>query len=166
MFTSSETSQETMTKKALWESSESSVSAVNSVNLKGKVLHDWVGNLAWKMQSVLISAQRGPDSHFCPNIKSLTKWVRRTCQQNADPSHTFMADVALPSLEELEYELEYCTMHFTFHLLYGLEIIAYKHPDPIVRQKAMFYYRGIIEEILHFNIESEQQMDLRLLDKI
>lgn len=139
---------------------------VSTENTKGKVLHDWVGALSWKMQSVLISAQRGPDSHFCPNVKSLTKWVRRTCQQNADPSHTFMANVKLPSLDDLEYELEYCTMHFTFHLLYGLEILAYKHPESEIRDKAMFYYKGIIEEILHFNIESEEQMDSRLFDKV
>lgn len=135
-------------------------------NTKGKVLQDWVEALPWKMQSVLISAQRGPDSHYCPNVKALTKWVRRTCQQNADPSHTFMANVALPTLDDLEYELEYCTMHFTFHLLYGLEIMAYKHPERNIRDKAMFYYKGIIEEILHFNIESERQMDGRLFDKV
>jgi hypothetical protein len=139
---------------------------LSTTNTKGKVLQDWIASLPWKMQSVLISAQRGPDSHFCPHIKSLTKWIRRTCQQNADPAHTFMADVPLPSLDELEYELEYCTMHFTFHLLYGLQIIAYKHPETTVKKKAMFYYKGIIEEILHFNIESEKQMDARLYDKV
>ncbi len=133
---------------------------------KGKVLQDWIGILSWKMQSVLISAQRGPDSHFCPHVKSLTKWIRRTCQQNADPSHSFMANVPLPTLDELEYELEYCTMHFTFHLLYGLEIIAYKHPDVEINKKAMYYYKGIIEDILHFNIEREEQMNARLFDKV
>jgi hypothetical protein len=135
-------------------------------NLRGKVLQDWVGSLPLKVQSVLISAQRGPDSHYCPNIKALTKWIRRTSQQNADPSHSFMADVPLPSLEDLEYELEYCTLHFTFHFLYGLEIIAYKHPQTIAREKAMFYYKGIVEEVLHFNIETEGQMDARLTDKV
>ncbi len=131
-----------------------------------KVLKDWVGLLSFKTQSVLVSAQRGPDTHFCTNIKSLTKWVRRTCQENADPSHSFMADVPLPSLDEIEYELEYCTLHFTFHFTYGLEIIAYKHPEAEIRKTAMYFYKGIIEEILHFNIETEEQMDGRLQDKI
>jgi hypothetical protein len=134
--------------------------------MRSKVLQDWIAELPYKMQSVLVSAQRGPDSHYCPNIKALTKWIRRTCQINADPSHSFMADVPLPSLEEIEYELEYCTLHFTFHFLYGLEIIGYKHPDDEIRRKSMFYYKGVIEEVLHFNVETEEQMDKRLVDKI
>jgi hypothetical protein len=134
--------------------------------MKGKVLQDWVGLLPYKVQSVLVSAQRGPDSHFCPNLKSITKWIRRTCQINADPSHTFMADIPLPTIDEIEYELEYTTMHFIFHFVYGLEIIAYKHPDQVVKDIAMKYYKGIIEEIMHFNIETEQQLDKRLVDKI
>jgi len=30
----------------------------------------------------------------------------------------------------------------------------------------MFYYKGIIEEVLHFNIETEEEMDKKLVDKI
>jgi hypothetical protein len=134
--------------------------------MKGKVLQDWMEKLPFKMQSVLISAQRGPDSHYCPKIKAITKWIRRTCQQNADPSHSFMEEAPLPSLEEIEYEIEFCTLHFTFHLMYGLEIIAYKHPDKAVRDKSMHYYKGIIEEVLHFNIETEDQLDKRLVDMV
>lgn len=131
-----------------------------------KVLLDWVGDLPYKVQSVLVSAQRGPDSHFCPKIKSLTKWVRRVCQVNADPSHSFMEVAPLPTLDDIEYELEYCTMHYVLHFSYGLEIISYKHPDEEVRKQAFYYYKGIVEELFHFNIENEEQFKSRLVDKI
>ena len=134
--------------------------------MKGKVIHDWVGTLPFKVQSVLISAQRGPDTHYCEKVKAITKWIRRTCQQNADPGHSFMAEVKLPTLDDIEYELEYCTLHFVFHFVYGLEIMAYKHPDKSIRDQAMYYYKGISEEILHFNIETEDQLDKRLVDKV
>jgi hypothetical protein len=129
-----------------------------------KVLQDWFRTISFKMQSVVISAQRGPDTHHCKNIKSITKWIRRNCQINADTSHSFMEERPLPTFEQVEKEIEFCTVHYVLHLLHGLEIIGYKHPETEVRKKAMYFYTQIAGSILHLTIETEAALNERLAD--
>ena len=47
---------------------------------------------------------------------------------------------------------------------YALEIIAYKHPDGEVAATAWKLYNGITSELLHFNPETKEQLDIRLSD--
>lgn len=129
------------------------------------VQHRWLSDLPWKMQTVINQGLRAPDTHFCKNIKIMCRWMRGIVLQNADKNHTFMCNkTKFPSIEELEHELNYCSMHFVTHFLYAMEIIAYKHPENSVKIIAKRYYEGIVEEILHFKIESKEQLDNRLSD--
>lgn len=70
----------------------------------------------------------------------------------------------MPSLKDIEKEFEFASVHYGFHLLHGLEIIGYKHPDPEVRAQASLYYVGLTKEVLHLEPESEDAMDNRLKD--
>lgn len=129
------------------------------------VQHDWLGRLPWKMQTVMNQGLRAPDTHFCKAIKIICRWMRGVLLQNADENHTFMCRKdKLPALEDVENEINYCSVHFATHFLYALEIISYKHPTVEVRIQAEKYYRGIASELWHFNIETEHELDLRLSD--
>ena len=129
------------------------------------VLQSWLGELPWKMQTVLIQGLRAPDTHFCKNVKIVSRWVRSKVLKNAHKDHTFMCRKdELPAVEDLENELEYCTIHFTTHFLYAMEIIAYKHPDKATRRIALKYYEDFVWGVMHFNIEKEKALDIRLED--
>lgn len=129
------------------------------------VQQTWLFNLPWKMQTVINQALRAPDTHFCPNTKIVCRWMRSVVLRNADQEHTFMCSKDdLPSIEDLENELNYCSMHFVTHFLYGLEIIGYKHPESQIATIAWRYYKSFVEEICHFGLETEKQLDVRLAD--
>lgn len=134
--------------------------------VKENVLLDWTRELSWKQQSVLLSSLRGPDSHYCPNIKKITKWIRSVLQKDADPSRNYMRQEELPSCKELKKEIEFCSIHYASHLLHALEIIGYKHHDEKVSSLARDYYRYAVCQILCLNPETEEQLDKRLEDRV
>jgi hypothetical protein len=132
---------------------------------KGVVLQDWVGDLlTWKQQSTMFSALRGPDNLRCDNVKKVTRWLRGVTQKDADPSDDYMRKMELPSIEELNKELEFTSVHYFCHLMHVLEIIDYKHPEQGVRRTASDYYLGIVHA-LHLNQETFGQLEIRLKDK-
>ena len=131
---------------------------------QGTVLLEWVCQLPWKQQSVLLSSLRGPDTQYMPKIKKITRWLRGITQNNADVQHSYMKREDLPTWLEIEKEFEFSSVHFAFHFLHGLQIVAYKHPDEAIRRQAGGYYRGLIAEVLHLRPESEAAMDERLRD--
>lgn len=131
---------------------------------EGKVLRDWMGDLPWKMQSVILSALRGPDTQYSPNLKKVVRWMRVTTQNNADPSHSYMQQEPLPSLDDIEKEVVFSNLHYVTHLLHAIEIIGYKHPDKGVAKTAREYYEGIAREFFHLNPETESQLEERLKD--
>lgn len=129
------------------------------------VQHKWLSDLPWKMQTVINQGLRAPDTHFCKNVKLVCRWMRGVVLQNADKDHTFMCSKKkLPKLEDIENEINYCSMHYTTHFVYSLEIIAYRHPNNEIRQIAKNYYRGIVAELLHFGLETRDEMEIRLSD--
>jgi len=129
------------------------------------VQQQWIFNLPWKMQTVINQGLRAPDTHFCPNIKIAARWLRSVVLNNADDTHTFMCrKEKLPEWDALENELNYCSMHYATHFLYALEIVAYKHPDSDTRRRASVLYTNLVGSMCHFNVETEEQLDVRLAD--
>jgi len=125
----------------------------------------WTLQLPWKMQTVMIQSLRAPDTHFCKNIKITSRWMRSIVINNADKTHAFMCRKKdLPDWDSMENELNYCSLHFVTHFLYGLEIIGYKHPDKEIRKIANDYYASFTKYMCHFNVESEEELDIRLSD--
>lgn len=133
---------------------------------KGIVLLDWMSALDWKQQSVILSALRGPDNHHAPTIKKLSRWIRSITQNNADPTHSYMKSVELPELKEFEDEFYFASTHYSLHLLFALEIIGYKHPDPAIAKIALQYYLALVEDVYHLKPETEADLDNRLFDKV
>lgn len=132
------------------------------------VLQPWVQELTWKMQSVLIAAMRGPDDVQTTEIKKLSRWLRITCQENADPSHTFMEGGTAPDVQSkaLFDELEYRSWHYMSHLLYALEIIAAHGPNREARIFGGHWYARIVHDVMHLAGELPERMDERLQDKV
>jgi hypothetical protein len=129
------------------------------------VLQTWTSSLSWKMQTVLIQGLRAPDSHYCPEVKKVSRWLRSKVLNNADSKHTFMKSSAeLPDNKTLEDELGYCTLHYVSHLLYDLEIVGYYHPDAETRSAALDLYMDLVTDTLHLNVESKKQCEERLAD--
>ena len=132
---------------------------------KGPVIQEWMSELPWKQQSVILSSLRGPDNIRPPLTKKVNRWLRGIIQNNADTSTEYMQDVELPSVENLCKELEYTTIHYFCHLMHATEIIGYHHPDEKVRKVAGDYYLGLVTA-LHLNPETKEQLDKRLEDRV
>jgi hypothetical protein len=129
------------------------------------VQQDWTTRLSWKMQTVLLQSLRAPDTHYCPTVKKVSRWLRSHVLRNADQKHTFMKSDALPDNKSLEDELGYCTLHYVSHLLYGLEIVGYWHEDESVRHAANHLYTKLVTETLHLQVEGQDACNVRLEDK-
>lgn len=130
------------------------------------VLQSWVTVLPWKLQSILFSGLRGPDTDRHPAIKQVSRWLRACSQENADPSKPYMLD-GVPSSSPLALcaELEFCTSHFVHHLADALRVVAIGHPVPGVRLAAMRYHACIAEELFHFIPEPDDVFLWRHRDK-
>jgi hypothetical protein len=134
-------------------------------DLNAPVQKMWLFSLPWKMQTVINQALRAPDTHFCPKIKILCRWLRSVVLNNADNGHTFMCSKnSIPKWEDIENEFNYCSVHFATHFLYAFEIIGYKHPDSEVKEIAFNLYSQIVRYSMHLNVETEKEMDGRLCD--
>src|SRR4051812_44139555 len=101
------------------------------------VIQSWVHEIPWKMQSVLMTATRGPDEARHPRVKAVNRWIRSVLFHDADPANPFIKHGDDPQdllndtfLADLEHELEYLAVHYFGHLIHALEIIGYMHPDP------------------------------------
>lgn len=134
------------------------------------VTQDWVQELPWKMQSVMLTSTRGPDNHRYASVKAVNRWIRAQLYHDADPANPFIVheedppDILADSfVAELQRDLEYTTVHYYSHVLHTLEIIGYKHPSEDVRDIARQLY-GILCFELHVIPESISMLEQRLAD--
>ena len=143
------------------------------------VLNDWVQELTMMQQSVLLSAIRNADgiAKFHPQ-KMLMKWYRRCVLKSAFDGRE-LRDYDEPgggsftgpvkdinfALDEFVTARDGMTLHYYAHTMHAFEILGYKHPELVIRQ---FWHRGYVRmaEALHLWPETEEQMDLRLGDKM
>ncbi len=141
---------------------------------------EWCLRLPLQQQSVLLLAARGPDglnkTHPCKDVQRayratvfvaakygrLIRWGESVdgfmSLELFGDSELWkqVCDRFFPSIDSLPH-------HYFMHLLYGAEILGYKHPCVEFRKRwRAFYVRGVEE--LHFTPETEVQMDLRLND--
>lgn len=131
------------------------------------VLQDWLEQIPIRMQSTLLLSLRGPDTHRCPEVKKVQRWLRGLTFKPGNPDNVaeFMMDVeGVPDLYEkgaLAYELYYCTQHFYSHLMHGLEVIAYRHPEFRQANKALVLFNGMATS-MHLMPETCEQFETRL----
>jgi hypothetical protein len=132
------------------------------------VLQPWVESLTLMQQSVIISACRGCDGLSKNDVsKSIVRIFRVVTQIDAKPKalgHSFMSygDKNIVILvKDLVYDIDKYPIHFIMHLMHGIEIVGYKHPEEKVRE-AFFMSYNKISKSFHLNPETEEQLDERL----
>lgn len=152
------------------------------------VLQPWLAEIPMMQQTVLLTAIRGPDGieKYGPT-KMLLRWYRRCILLSAidgrvltNPMEPNGGSFTGPSLEgDDEQEPWYERMqahingylratdamphHFQMHFLHAVEILGYKHPDPIIRAFWHRLYERLVHD-LHLWPETVEQLDDRLGD--
>lgn len=151
------------------------------------VLQDWIGDLYFMQQTVLLSAIRGPDGLPKYNsAKMLLRWYRRcillSAMDRAVLDHPGMpsgGSFTGPSIEGMvenweeamnagpvtEYiqGIDGMPRHFDGHLREAIEILGDKHPNERIRAFWHGVYLRLVRE-LHLNPETEEQLNRRLGD--
>lgn len=129
------------------------------------VLKDWVFDLPFRMQSVLMAALRGCDTaRKDDNSKFITRSIRALMLNNADPSNTFIVGNGIPEKQYVKaflWDLDSYPMHFIAHTMHAAEIVGYKHPDTDIRAWWRQFYIDLVKA-LHVNPEHEDQLNVRL----
>lgn len=144
------------------------------------VMQEWVNNLSYMQQSVLITAVRGCDGLPKKHVsKFVLRWLRRCIMLSAmdgrvltdshdpgggnftgplPPSQSFLNIVAdyLASVDEVPH-------HFHLHLMHAAEIIGYKHPNQDISREWRHFYRFMVRD-MHLLPECLDDMDYRLGD--
>lgn len=131
---------------------------------KGSVLLDWVAELPWKQQSILLSSLRGPDNIRHPELKKISRWLRRVTQHNADSSTEYMQAEVMPEPKAVVKELEFTSAHFVGHLGLALKVIGAKHPDTATATLAADYYHAIAKDVFFATPLTHEQLDGRFHD--
>lgn len=129
------------------------------------VLQPWLGEIPIRMQSTLLLGLRGPDTHACPNVKRITRWLRGLTfvPGNPDNVREFMGEMP-PRIEEkgpTAKELEFCSQHFYSHLMHALEVVGYRHPNTEVRSQAYWLFFDMCS-LMHLPVELPYDFEHRL----
>lgn len=136
------------------------------------IYQEWVHNLSDKAQSVLASANRGPDGERREDVmKTLVRGIRKLTQVPAKGAaglpggyKYFEIDQLRPALEEGVPDIAKYPFHFVQHLYEALEVIAYEHPIESIRAEFFYAYRAVAVE-MHLNPETELQYNRRMEKK-
>lgn len=145
------------------------------------VFQDWLFDLTMQQQSVLVLACRGPDgvAKFHPSKEIVVRYratvlkaayLGRSMWVDEGDDTTFMSllDFSKPTMWD-----SYCKMYFNYvdelphhyhlHLMHGAQIIGYKHPHALFRQRWRSFYERACTD-LHLTPETADEMDNRLSD--
>ena len=144
------------------------------------VIQDWIFNLPFQQQSVLLLGCRGPDgiAKFHPS-KEIVLRYRATILKAAYWGRPMVIDEKADTFMSLEAftdnaqwsrivrtylrHIDEMPHHHHMHLMHGAEIIGYKHPDKLFRDRFFNFYMLCVHD-LHLNMETEEEMDERLND--
>lgn len=140
----------------------------------------WCLALPLQQQSVLLLAARGPDgiakAHPCKDVQRAyrgtvlvaAKYGR--CLEWGEKADSFMSLELMTKENDWNWLLDNffkhaddLPHHFFMHLMHGVEILGYKHPDERFKTRWNAFYERCVKE-LHLVVESELEMDARLSD--
>lgn len=141
---------------------------------------EWCARLPLQMQSVLLLGARGPDGvgkfHPCKDVirayrgcvflaakyGRLLQWGEKaddfmSLEKFADERQwELIVGDFKRSVDDLQH-------HYLLHLLHGVEILAYKHPETPFRDRWLYFYNLMVDD-MHLRPEPESVMDMRLGD--
>lgn len=135
-------------------------------------LHDWVHNLTFQQQALLMTGMRGPDgcNKHC-DAKVIVRFLRGAICKPAGNwiglnDNDFMwGDYSVFGLWSRSFfdDPDGYPHHFIMHLIHCAEVIGYKHPDTKIRRHWEDFYLEACDAF-HMNPENEAAMDRRLND--
>ena len=133
------------------------------------VVQEWVFELPFMMQALLLTAMRGPDG--CPkynNVKNIVRFIRGTVLKPAGKIYGNEDGFMWIDFKTFDHfqdhffkDTDQFPMHFLMHLFHASEVIGYKHPDETIRLCWNGFYQKACEA-LHMVMESEEMLDYRL----
>jgi hypothetical protein len=136
------------------------------------VLHDWVHELTFQMQALLLTGIRGADGSSKHNAaKCITRYLRGVVLKPAGNwkginDNDFMwgdYDVFLEYTKAFFDDHDEYPHHFIMHLIHCAEVIGYKYPEERIRGMwYKFYLRAC--HSFHMRHETHQDMNERLND--
>jgi hypothetical protein len=141
---------------------------------------EWCTKLTLQQQSVLFLAARGPDGVAKANPCKAIQVAYRGCVLVAarygrmlaygEKADTFMSlDVFADehawaaAVKAFFQHIDELPHHYVMHLMHGVQILGYKHPELKFRAKWEAFYQLMVED-MHLYPESEAEMDKRLGD--
>jgi len=152
------------------------------------VTQDWVHDLPFMQQSVLLTAVRGPDAvpkyhaskyivRWCRRAILISSFARRpilnpyeadggsfygpSCAEPPDGLWEPLMDVRA---DEYVRSLDELPHHFQMHLMHAAEIIGYKHSNARVQKWWHGFYVRLVAD-MHLFPESMVDLDTRLGDR-
>lgn len=141
---------------------------------------EWIFDLSMQQQSVLVLALRGADglSKEHPS-KVLLRRYRACILKSAHLGRALRFGEEVDSFHSLNNwwnerhwsemlraffrNVDDLPLHFTLHLMHGVQILGYKHPDQGVRSRWGTVYHAFVHQF-HLMPENEAEMDHRLGD--
>lgn len=147
-----------------------SIESMNTLQAKNSssVLQPWTSKLTWKQQTVLMCALRGCDMSEKNDLsKHFIRFLRNSFLNNAGTSESdFMkSKIDKGMIYDFSKEFDKYPIHFLLHLIHAYEIIGYEHPDEEIASTALHFYTTMVQAF-HMNLESEQEMRIRLKDGV
>lgn len=141
--------------------------------IAGSVLQTWCMNLPLREQGTLLTAVRGCDDE--PKLWSatgfsdspgrrLTAYIRWCFMCPADlrevniPGAFFQSQPPHPFKPS---EFGHLPQHWYAHVMHGLEIIAYRHPDDSIARKAEMLYLAMV-----FNLHLQPEPMDRMMERL
>ncbi len=133
------------------------------------IFQDWLSDLTWKEQTVLVLGMRDTDASGSKDVKSLTEWLRNVILNGGTPNTSFIKVTTFKGVlgiaQYYPMALDMLPVHFLVHLMHSFEVVGYRHPDPVMRIKAFTAYTDLCD-FLHINPETEAEMTERLKDEV
>jgi hypothetical protein len=143
------------------------------------VLQNWVMELPLRFQGTLLTAVRGCDDEPKSWTKTgvafsqgrrLVAFIRYAFMNPADPREIDAEEGAFfmstPPDPFKPSQFGHLPQHWYSHVMHGLEVIGYYHPDLTIRYKANYLYKMMVKN-MHLNMESStEQWDRLTEDRI
>lgn len=138
-------------------------------NPRRSVLQDWVTEIPLREQGTLLTAVRGCD--LTPKYpldspeRRLVGAIRHAFMNPADPREVDIEPGCFFRSEiPLDFKISalgHYPQHWLSHVLHAVEVLGYRHPDPLRRHAWHELYRKMCHSF-HLNIESFSQFVSRL----
>lgn len=160
-------------------------------NNNESVLHDWVCDLTFQMQALLLTAMRGPDENNKFNaakaiirylrgvvIKPAGDWngtnnndfmwgeyiqIHTTEASNGHPESKYSVKLFQKYADDFWQDHDEYPHHFIMHLVHCAEVVGYNHPDETVAAHWLKFYFNACDAF-HMNPETYIELHGRLND--